>query len=207
MACPSQCAPPLHPPLGPSQVLVGLTQLRVLEFGICYDGSEETHGVPAALAQLSRLCSVHELALPMWRKTFGGQAHPLAPALSRALAGLPALASLEVDGRFGSLAVVSTLSGLTRLCAAAPLAEAGWKVRGRRGGVAGGVVALAGYALACSSGLGLGGDRNLADACAALPCHCEAYVPAKPTACPQPPPSPPPVHKHRPLRSCRASRW
>ncbi len=67
------------------QLLAAMTQLQVLEFGVCYDGSSEVHGVPAALASLGALSRLKELCIPLWRRSFGGQAHPLAPALAHSL--------------------------------------------------------------------------------------------------------------------------
>lgn len=79
------------------------------------------------------LCSPHclflqELSLPMWRRSLGGRAHPLAPALSAALGRLTQLTSLAVDGKFGHLRVVSCLTNLRRLASAAPLSVEGWEV-------------------------------------------------------------------------------
>jgi hypothetical protein len=65
----------------------------------------------------------------MWRKSLGGRAHPLAPALSAALAQLTQLQALAVDGKFNHLTVVSQLTRLTQLKSAAPLSQAGWQVR------------------------------------------------------------------------------
>lgn len=77
---------------------------------------------------------VQELSLPMWRRSLGGRAHPLAPSLSAALGRLTRLTSLAVDGKFGHLRVVSTLTNLQRLASAAPLSVEGWQVSSIRAG-------------------------------------------------------------------------
>lgn len=64
----------------------------------------------------------------MWRRSLGGRAHPLAPALSAALGQLTQLTSLAVDGKFVHLRVVSCLTNLRRLASAAPLSVEGWEV-------------------------------------------------------------------------------
>lgn len=64
----------------------------------------------------------------MWRRSLGGRAHPLAPALSAALQKLSGLTNLAVDGKFSQLAVVSSLTNLRQLASAAPLSKEGWQV-------------------------------------------------------------------------------
>jgi hypothetical protein len=65
----------------------------------------------------------------MWRRSLGGRAHPLAPALSAALQRLTGLTNLAVDGKFSQLGVVSGLTNLRQLASAAPLSKEGWQVR------------------------------------------------------------------------------
>lgn len=72
--------------------------------------------------------TVQELSIPMWRRSLGGRAHPLAPSLAVVLSKLTGLTSLAVDGKFGHLTVVSCLTNLRRLASAAPLSTEGWKV-------------------------------------------------------------------------------
>lgn len=74
------------------------------------------------------LISLQELSIPMWRRSLGGRAHPLAPSLAVVLGKLTGLTSLAVDGRFGYLSVVSCLTNLRRLASAAPLSMEGWQV-------------------------------------------------------------------------------
>jgi hypothetical protein len=66
----------------------------------------------------------------MWRRSLGGRAHPLAPALAAALAPLTGLVTMSVDGKFNQLGVVSGLTRLTALRSASPLSAPGWQVRG-----------------------------------------------------------------------------
>jgi hypothetical protein len=72
----------------------------------------------------------------MWRRSLGGRAHPLAPALSAALQRLTGLTNLAVDGKFSYLAVVSGLTNLRQLASAAPMSKEGWQVgsTGLKGG-------------------------------------------------------------------------
>lgn len=109
------------------EVLAALTHLRVLEFGVSYDGNSSDHELPRALALLSNLINLEVLCLPHWRKSVGGTAHPLAPALSVALRQMTQLRSLQVDGRFGHLGVVSQLTSLTEVCSAVPMSMVGWQ--------------------------------------------------------------------------------
>ena len=67
--------------------------------------------------------------MPIWRKSLGGRAHPLAPALAAALPRLTQLQALAIDGKFNHLTVVAQLTRLTQLKSAAPLSMAGWQVR------------------------------------------------------------------------------
>lgn len=71
---------------------------------------------------------MQELSIPMWRQSFGGRAHPLAPSLAVVLGKLTGLTSLAVDGKFGHLTVVNCLTNLRRLASAAPLSAEGWQV-------------------------------------------------------------------------------
>ena len=64
----------------------------------------------------------------MWRRSLGGRAHPLAPALSAALQRLTGLTNLAVDGKFSYLAVVGGLTHLRQLASAAPMSKEGWQV-------------------------------------------------------------------------------
>jgi hypothetical protein len=64
----------------------------------------------------------------MWRRSLGGRAHPLAPALSAALQRLTGLTNLAVDGKFSQLGVVSGLTRLRQLASAAPMSKEGWQV-------------------------------------------------------------------------------
>jgi hypothetical protein len=66
----------------------------------------------------------------MWRRSLGGRAHPLAPALSAALQRLTGLTNLAVDGKFSQLGVVSGLTKLRQLASAAPMSKEGWQVGG-----------------------------------------------------------------------------
>jgi len=66
----------------------------------------------------------------MWRRSLGGRAHPLAPALSAALQRLTGLTNLAVDGKFSQLGVVSLLTNLRQLASAAPVSKEGWQVCG-----------------------------------------------------------------------------
>lgn len=68
------------------------------------------------------------LAIPIWRRSLGGRAHPLAPALSAALQQLTGLTNLAVDGKFSQLGVVSGLTNLRQLASAAPMSVEGWQV-------------------------------------------------------------------------------
>ncbi|WIA09742.1 hypothetical protein OEZ85_009121 [Tetradesmus obliquus] len=108
-------------------IIASLSQLRVLEFGLIFDGASAHHDVPRALEAVGDLQQLQELSLPMWRRSLGGRAHPLAPALSAALGRLTQLTSLAVDGKFGHLRVVSCLTNLRRLASAAPLSVEGWE--------------------------------------------------------------------------------
>lgn len=110
------------------RVVASLTRLAVLELGIIYDGASQHADVPRALAGLGDLSGLHELSLPLWRRSLGGRAHPLAPALSAALGRLTSLTQLAVDGRFGHLGVVSSMTGLRSLSSAAPISAVGWQV-------------------------------------------------------------------------------
>lgn len=82
-----------------------------------------TSCVSGCLPLLQALC------IPMWRRSLGGRAHPLAPALSAALRRLTGLTNLAVDGKFSQLGVVSGLTNLRQLASAAPLSKEGWQVR------------------------------------------------------------------------------
>ena len=88
-----------------------------------------TRHTPCLLQLHVRTAAWQALSIPMWRRSLGGRAHPLAPALSAALQRLTGLTNLAVDGKFSHLGVVSGLTNLRQLASAAPLSKEGWQVR------------------------------------------------------------------------------